>query len=200
MHYNCLDIVGHFKTWSFLRYFLPSYFFILSHFRTEYVDLGGPLSVRPDGCVDVWMCVCVCLSVTASQFHNSWPILIKLWSNNLKKNLRWHFSQIFEILIRWRHNSFFTCFTMRHSHVFNFCAIFFKLISFVFHLIALHGIANQHFRFISSIQNGGRKNGKTVKNKICENRKTKRWFTLIWHRWWRIWPNLGRPIHNWPLK
>ena len=37
--------------------------FIFSHFRTEYVDPGRPLSVRQCVCV----CVCVCLSVCLSQ-------------------------------------------------------------------------------------------------------------------------------------
>ena len=141
-------------------------------------------------CVSVCVCVClsVCVSVTASHFHKSWPMLMKIWPHNPNKNLRWHFSQILKILIQWRHNGFFICFSMRHSHVFNFCVIFFKLISYVLQLIALYGIANQRFRFISSIQNGRRKNGKTVKIEIYENRKLKRRYMLIWSRWWRIWP------------
>ena len=40
---------------------------------------------------------------------------------------------------------------MRHSHVFNFCLIFFKLGKFVLQLIPLYGIATQHFRIIYSV-------------------------------------------------
>ena len=56
--------------------------FIFSHFRTEYVDPGGAPSVRQ------YVCVSVCVSVTASHFHNSWPILMKLGPHDLNKNLR----------------------------------------------------------------------------------------------------------------
>ena len=91
----------------------------------------------------------------------------------------------------------FQCGTLTSSVFVQFSS---NRLSHVLQLIALYGIANQRFRFISSIENNGRKNGKPVKTKICENRKTKRWFTLIWHCWWRIWPYLGRPLHNWPLK
>ena len=34
---------------------------------------------------------------------------------------------------------------MRHSHVFNVCAIFLKLLRYVLQLDVLYGIANQHF-------------------------------------------------------
>ena len=44
---------------------------------------------------------------------------------------------------------------MRHSHTFNFCAIFLKFTCFAFQLIAFYEIAIQHFRFISSIRNDG---------------------------------------------
>ena len=90
-------------------------------------------------CAPVCVCVCVrvCLSVSASHFHNSWSILTWLGPHDLNKNLRWYFSQNLKILIWWRHNGCFVCFSMRHSHVFNFCEIFFKLIRYVFQLIAL---------------------------------------------------------------
>ena len=48
--------------------------FIFSHFRTEYVDPGRPLSVRQF----VYVCLSVCVSVTASHFHKSWPMLMKI--------------------------------------------------------------------------------------------------------------------------
>ena len=41
---------------------------------------------------------------------------------------------------------------MRHSHVFNFCPIFFKMIYHVFQRMTLYGIANQRFPLISSNQ------------------------------------------------
>ena len=43
--------------------------FIFSHFRTEYVDRGRPLSVRQ--CV--FVCVCVCLSVCVCVFCQTPP-------------------------------------------------------------------------------------------------------------------------------
>ena len=74
------------------------------------------------------VCVSVCLSVTASHFHNSWPILMKLGPHDLNKILRWHFSQILKILIRWRHSGHFICFQMPHSHGRNFASILSKSI------------------------------------------------------------------------
>ena len=48
--------------------------FVFSHFRTEYVDPRRPLSVRQCMCV----CLSICVSVTASHFHKSWPMLMKI--------------------------------------------------------------------------------------------------------------------------
>ena len=48
----------------------------------------------------------------------------------------------------------FCCFLMRHSHVFNFCLIFFKLGNFFLQLTPLCEIATQHFRLLFSIQYG----------------------------------------------
>ena len=50
--------------------------FIFSHFRTEYVDTGRPLSVRQ--CVCVCVCLSVFVSVTASHSHKFWPIKMKI--------------------------------------------------------------------------------------------------------------------------
>ena len=69
--------------------------FIFSPFRTEYVVPGRSLSV----------CMSVFVSVVVSNFLNFEPILLKLWPHNLNNNLRWHFSQIWKILLWWRHNS-----------------------------------------------------------------------------------------------
>ena len=80
--------------WFRLRYrtfwwvFLCS---VISGLNKNYVDPGRPLSVR--------QFVCVC-------FHKSWPMLMKIWPHNLNKKFRWRFSQIFKILILWRHNDF----------------------------------------------------------------------------------------------
>ena len=61
---------------------------------------------------------------------------------------------------------------MRHSHVFNFCQIFFKMIYHVFQRINLYGIANQRFPLISSIQYGRPKSGKwPLKWKFSKNEK-----------------------------
>ena len=79
------------------------YFYIQSC-KTEYVVPGRSLSVR--ACV----CVSVCLSVVVSKFHNFLPILLKLGSHSLNKSLRWHFSQILNMLLWWRHNGFFAVF------------------------------------------------------------------------------------------
>ena len=51
-------------------------------------------------CLSDCLSVCMCLSVTGSHFHNSWPILMKLWPQTLSKDLRWLFSLILKILIR----------------------------------------------------------------------------------------------------
>jgi len=107
--------------------------------------------------VCVCVCVCVCVSVPAFNFYIFGPILLKLGPHSLNKNLRWHFSQILKCLLWWRHNGFFCCFQMRHSHVFNFCLNFFKLGHFFLQLMPLYGIATQHSRLISSIQYGRRK-------------------------------------------
>ena len=69
---------------------------------------------------------------------------------------------------------------MRHSHVFNFCVIFFKLISYVLQLIVLYGIANQRFRFISSIQMAAKKNRKTVKKQNLRKSKNKAFVNVDW--------------------
>ena len=54
--------------------------------------------------------------------------LMKLEPHDLNKILRWHFSQILKMLIRWRHSRHFICFRMRHSHGRNFASILFKFI------------------------------------------------------------------------
>ena len=58
---------------------------------------GRSLSVR----------LCVCLSVTAFYLNTIGPISMKLGPHALKKNLRWHISQILEMLPQWRHNGYF---------------------------------------------------------------------------------------------
>ena len=80
---------------------------------------------RTDPCMCVCVCVClsVCLSVVISNLHNFGPILLKLGPHSLNKNLRWHFSQNFKILLRWRHNGFFAvfkCGTLTSLIFFNF--------------------------------------------------------------------------------
>ena len=62
---------------------------------------GRSLSVR------LSVCVCVCLSVTAFYFNTMGPISMKLGPHDLNKNLRWHFSQILEMLHQWRHKGYF---------------------------------------------------------------------------------------------
>ena len=149
--------------WFRLRYrkfwwvFLCS---VISGLNKNYVDPGRPLSVRQFVCVCVCVCLSVCVSVTASHFHKSWPMLMKIWPHNLNKKFRWRFSQILKILILWRHNDFFyvfQCGTLTSSVFVQFAS---NRLSHVLQLIALYGIANQRFRFISSVQNNGRKNGK----------------------------------------
>ena len=53
------------------------------------------------------VCLCVCLSVTAFYLNTMGPISMKLGPYDLNKNLRWHISQILEMLPQWRHNGFF---------------------------------------------------------------------------------------------
>ena len=60
---------------------------------------------RGDPCLCV--CVCVCLSVRAFYLNTIGPMLMKLGPHDLKQNLRWDFSQILEMLPRWRHNGYF---------------------------------------------------------------------------------------------
>ena len=76
------------------------YFFIFSHFITEFfVPRASPV------CASV--CLSVCLSVTAFYLNTMGPISKKLGPHDLNKNLRWHISQILEMLPQWRHNGFF---------------------------------------------------------------------------------------------
>ena len=58
-------------------------FFIFSHFRTEYLNPED----EP--------CLCICLCVQINHFHNFRPILMKMHSNDLNKNLRRHFFSFF---------------------------------------------------------------------------------------------------------
>ena len=108
----------------------------------------------------VCLCVCVyvCVSVRMKSFHNFRPILMKMHTNDLNKNLRWPFFHFFKILFLWRHNGYFICFPMGHSHGRNFKAIFFKLTTCLLLRMALYGIANQRSTSSSSGQNDGWKN------------------------------------------
>ena len=89
----------------------------------------------------------------AFSFHwtwHTWYVFLGFWkyySNDVGTALLWRFQ-------------------MRNSYSFNLCAIFFKLTHFVLQLIVLYGIANQRFRFLSSIQNGHGK--KTTTEKLLE--------------------------------
>ena len=125
---------------------------------------GLNMLTRNDPCLCVSMCVCVslCLSVTASHFHNSWPIWMKLGPHNLNQNLRWHFSQILKFLIWWRHNGFFICFAMRHSHGRSFALILFKITDKVQLSLPMFGIENQLNRLITS----GRKSASRSKKSL----------------------------------
>ena len=55
---------------------------------------------QDDPCLYVRMCVClcVCLSVRVFNFHNFRPILMKMHTNDLNKNLRWRFFHFFKFL------------------------------------------------------------------------------------------------------
>ena len=77
-----------------------SLYIVFSTFMTEYLVPGtSPV------CASV--CVCVCLSVRAFYLNTIGPMLMKLGPHDLKQNLRWDFSQILEMLPRWRHNGYF---------------------------------------------------------------------------------------------
>ena len=86
--------------WRSSTSWLSAGIFIFSHFITEYV-VPGAIPV----CASV--CVCVCLSVRAFYLNTIGPMLMKLGPHDLKQNLRWDFSQILEMLPRWRHNGYF---------------------------------------------------------------------------------------------
>ena len=80
---------------------------------------------------------------------------MKLGPYDLIKNLRWHFFQIFDMLLRWRHSGHFVCFRMRHSHGRNFALIFFKITDKKVWRLPMFAIENQQNRLITS----GRKSG-----------------------------------------
>ena len=116
---------------------------------TEYFSPERALSVR------LYVCMYVCLSVTAFYLNTIRPILMKLGPHDLNKILRWHFSQILKMLIRWRHSGHFICFRMRHSHGRNFASILFKFIDKKLCCLPMFAIENQQNRSITS----GRKSG-----------------------------------------
>ena len=126
---------------------------------TEYFSPERALSVRlyvcVCVCVCVYVCVYVCVSVTAFYLKTIRPILMKLGPYDLIKNLRWHFFQIFDMLLRWRHSGHFVCFRMRHSHGRNFALIFFKITDKKVWRLPMFAIENQQNRLITS----GRKSG-----------------------------------------
>ena len=118
---------------------------------------GAYVCARVCACVCMCVCVCVyvCLSVTAFYLKTIRPILMKLGPHDLNKILRWHFSQILKMLIRWRHSGHFICFRMRHSHGRNFASILFKIIDKKLCCLPMFAIENQQNRSITS----GRKSG-----------------------------------------
>ena len=120
---------------------------------TEYFSPERALSVRVYVCVSV--CLSLCLSVTAFYLNTIRPILMKLGPHDLIKNLRWNFSQILKMLLRWRHSGHFICFRMRHSHGRNFASIFLKFTDKAESCLPVFGIENQQNRLITS----GRKSG-----------------------------------------
>ena len=124
-------------------------FYIQSFHMTEYFSPERALSVR------LYVCVCVCASVTAFYLNTIRPILMKLEPYDLNKILRWHFSQILKMLIQWRHSGHFICFRMRHSHGRNFASILFKIIDKKLCCLPMFAIENQQNRSITS----GRKSG-----------------------------------------
>ena len=67
-------------------------------------------------CASVCLCVCPQMNI----FHNFRPILMKMHSNGLNKNLSWLFFQFFKFLFWWLHNGHFIFFPMGHSHSRNF--------------------------------------------------------------------------------
>ena len=136
------EVPGLIPGWSTAKYF-ETWICIYSHFKWLNVLVrNGP-------------CLCVCVSVTAFYLNTIWPILMKLRPYDLFKNLRWHFFQIFEMLLRWRHSGHFVCFRMRHSHGRNFALIFFKITDKKVWRLPMFAIENQQNRLITS----GRKSG-----------------------------------------
>ena len=64
----------------------------------------------------------------------------------------------------WRHNGYFGVISMRHSHSFNYYAIFFKLTHFVPLFFVLFGITNWQFWLLSlSIMASEKNNGNPLK-------------------------------------
>ena len=100
------------------------------------------------------MSVRLFLPVTAFCSRKIWSILMKHHTNNHFFNLRGHFSHFLKIRHIWHHNGFFFRFLLRHFHVFKFWTVFTKLIYYDLQLMALHGSANQRFKFNMAVQNG----------------------------------------------
>ena len=57
-------------------------------------------------CLCNCLCVCQRVCVQAFNIYNFWSILMKRRPRNPNKNSRWHFSQIWKILLWWHHNVF----------------------------------------------------------------------------------------------
>ena len=90
------------KTTVFVGWFDVVSFYIQSFHYWICCPRGDPCL-----CVCVSVCLSVCLPVTAFYLKTIGPISMKLGPHDLNKNLRWHISQILEMLPQWRHNDYF---------------------------------------------------------------------------------------------
>ena len=128
------------------------------HFRIQYIYIGIR-HVCSSVCVSIYSCMCVCSGLWSPHFL---PILLKLGPHSLNTNLKWLFSQILKFLIWWRHNGFFKCFAMWHSHGRSFALILFKITDKVQLSLPMFGIENQLNRLITS----GRKSASRSKKSL----------------------------------
>ena len=111
-----------------INVFRELFVFIFRHFKWLNILVWNEPCLCICVSVCVCVCVCVCLSVTAFCLNTIRPILMKLGQHDLIEILRWFFSQILKMLLRWRHSGHFICFRMWHSHCRNFASILSKII------------------------------------------------------------------------
>ena len=113
--------------------------------------------------------------------------LTKMWDDTSLKFWQYRFDDV---------KTAFYMFSNAAAHVFNFCTIIFKSKHFSFSSLLWMGLQTSVFGSYLLHKIATEKKQKIpLKPKFRKNKQTtKRWFIVIWHRWWRIRKYIGRPL------